>query len=129
MPSFQILRVILVLILDQNRVTVFIHLAAAPRQRTHSKNQFQRELYLTRRAGFTRWKACVGDTAKSRTADNVTWLAEVRVVEEVEELRPELHPHPLAHLGVLDHRKIRVIEPGADDHIAPQIAEARDRCK
>src|SRR5262245_17517459 len=96
---------------------------------SHLNNQFQSELHLTRRAGLPCWEARVGDTAKRRAADDVARPAEVRVVKEVEELGPELRSHPLAKPGVLDDRKISVIEPRPDDHVASQAAEARDRPK
>src|SRR5262245_38913637 len=55
-----------------------------------SKHQFHSKLDLPRRAGFTGWEARGGNPAKRRRADNIPRLPEVRVVEKVEELSPEL---------------------------------------
>ncbi len=68
-------------------------------------NQFQSELHLPRRSGFTRREARVGDPSEGRAADNIARLAKVRMVEEVEELGPELQAHSLAEPGVFDAPK------------------------
>src|SRR5262245_56208202 len=83
-----------------------------------SKHQFHSKLDLPRRTGFTGWEARVGDPAKFRRADNVPRLPEVRVVEKVEELSPELRAHALADLRIFGNRKIHVVEARPDDHVA-----------
>jgi hypothetical protein len=74
---------------------------------SHLKNQFQSELRLPRRAGFTHRKARISDTAEGRGAYYIARLAEVRMVEEAEVLGPatplgSFHGLPLKTL--LSHR-------------------------
>src|SRR5262249_60507576 len=87
------------------------------------KDQFQCELNLPRRSGFACREARAGDSTKGRAAHDVAWLAEVRMVEEVEELHPELYLYLLTESGVLDDRKIRVIEPWSWHDVAAQSTE------
>src|SRR5262245_54940016 len=91
-----------------------------------SKHQFQSKLDLARGAGFTGWEARVGDPAKVRGADTGARLPEVRVVEKVKELGPELRAHPFPDLRILDDRSIHVVEARPDDHVAAQVPEAPD---
>src|SRR5262245_28593852 len=91
-----------------------------------SKHQFHNKLDLPRRAGFTGWEARGGNPAECRRADNVPRLPEVRVVENVEELSPELRAQALADLRIFGNRKIHVVEARPDDHVAAKAAEARD---
>ena len=56
----------------------------------------------------------IGDNTKDRAGDDVARLAEVRVVEEVEELGSELHTDRLADLRVLADRKVRIAQARPD---------------
>jgi len=51
------------------------------------------------------------------------------MVEKVEELGPKLRMHIFCELGVLNDRKICVIEAGPFDYITAEVAEVVDSCK
>ena len=61
---------------------------------------------------------------ESRTR-NVTCPSpvELRVVEEIERLEPELQPHVAAGLEVLEQREIEVVDAGAAQDVASGVAE------
>src|ERR1044071_1255932 len=58
------------------------------------EKQFQCEWQLTGRARLACREARAGDAAEGRRADDVARLAEVRVIEEVEEVGPRLTRSP-----------------------------------
>src|ERR1051326_144348 len=94
------------------------------------EEQLHSKLNLARRAGIARGKACVGDDAEGRAsylrspaAGTRTRLAEVRMVEDVEDLSAELHTQSLGQVRVLDDREVSVVEGRTDDDVAPQISE------
>src|SRR5205085_10542986 len=90
-----------------------------------SEEELEGELNLARGAGVARLEARVGDDSEIADVEgavrvpvdlrDATGLAEVRVVEEVEELGAELHAHGLGQVRVLDDREVRVVEARADD--------------
>jgi len=56
--------------------------------------------------------------------DGVGRQSKVWMIEDIEELRPELQRVVLAELEILSHRKIQVAEAGAIDLVATQITES-----
>src|SRR5262245_33245344 len=64
--------------------------ARATARSAMSKREFNPELNLARRAGLSRREARSRDFAEGRAAHDVTWGAEVGMVEEIEDIRAEL---------------------------------------
>src|SRR6185369_12137203 len=56
-------------------------------------------------------------------------LAEAGMIEDIKHFRAHLQAHRLVELDVLEQGEIHVTKAGADNHIASEIAEARDRSK
>src|ERR1035441_10225033 len=83
-----------------------------------SKNQLQRKLALPRR--IARADGPEGGTGRLRVR-----YPEVRVVQNVEELRPELHPGLIADAEVLVDGKVPLVELGSSERIAADIAVRR----
>jgi len=92
---------------------------ASSREINPSVIQLYRELNLTRiirsiarRSNFA--KAGVGEVTRSRYRGNAVSTKvgsiEVRVVQDVEELRPELQPESLGDLEIPEHREIHTLE-------------------
>src|SRR4051812_29312410 len=94
-----------------------------------SEEKLEGELNLARRAGVARGEARVGDDAEGRAAGlrDAAGLPEVGVVEDVEELRAELHAHVLGEVRVLDDREVHVVEARADDDVAAETPVVEDR--
>src|SRR5215468_278463 len=72
---------------------------AVPKQ--ISKQKLQSELNASR-------AVCRNESAEGRRADEVIRQPEVRMVEEIEELRAELDGRGLLYSGVLDQREVDV---------------------
>src|SRR5215471_5321459 len=70
--------------------------------------QLQGKLDLPRRPEVARWASRAGNDSKSRIAHTQVGIAEVHLVKEVEEFRPELCSEALVDLGVLHDGEIRV---------------------
>src|SRR5262245_54545241 len=51
------------------------------------------------------------------------------MIEKIKNLDAKLHADLFAELCVLDQRKVGVVEPRTDDHVAAQISETRHRGK
>ena len=106
---------------------LFVYISQLP----ISEDDLQRELQLPRRAGVAGWesggvgyvdepKGCAshhGDTPR---------LPKVRMVEEVEDLSPELDAQILGNPGVLEEREIHVFEVWSGDDISAQVAKVED---
>src|SRR5207245_5012584 len=54
-------------------------------------------------------------------------LAELGVVEDVEELAAELHPELFGNLGVLQHREVQLRQAGTEQRVPSEIAEGTGR--
>src|SRR5690242_2352717 len=83
-----------------------------------SEYQLQCELPLPGRV-------CRTDRAEGGARDLRVRNAEIGVVQNVEELRPELQPRPLPNVEVLVDGEIPLVELGRTKRIAPHIAERR----
>src|SRR5262245_12137480 len=97
----------------------------------NSEDELQRELQLPRRAGVAgRESGAVGyvDEPKGCASHHgdTPRLPKVRMVEEVEDLSPELDTQILVNPGVLEDREIRVFEVWSGDDISAQVAEVED---
>src|ERR1043166_1698641 len=93
------------------------------------KHKLQSKLQLPRRARIAGGKARIGDSAESRATHHSAGLPEVRMVENVESLRSQLQVSFFVKFDVLEHRDVHVIETRSNNHVATQIAEARDSRK
>src|SRR6267378_7925936 len=91
------------------------------------EQNFGGELDLPRRAGVAGREARIANHAERRAADcrDAARLAEVRLVEQVEDLEAELHARRAGHLHVLDDRQVGVAESRADDGVPREISEMR----
>src|SRR5580765_1704451 len=83
------------------------------------------QLNLARRTRIAGREPRCRDHAEAGAADggNPSRLTEVRVVEQVEGLEPELEPRTRAERRPLGQREVHVREPGADDDVPAEIAE------
>src|SRR5262249_22290256 len=96
-----------------------------------SEDELQRELQLPRRAGVAGWESgAVGwgdepEGCASHSGDTPR-LPKVSMVEEVEDLGPELDTQTLANRGVLEDREIRAFEVWFGDDISAQVAKVED---
>src|SRR5437879_7218387 len=97
-------------------------------QATPSELEPQPELNLHRHGGFIRTPHLSGRLTKgSGIRDKVSRLVELRAVEDVVQLGPELHTHALGNLrGLLEHH-IPVIDSRAIKSIADQISSPPER--
>src|SRR6185503_20515548 len=69
-----------------------------------------------------------GDASKaSRDRDIGPRCTEIGVIRCVEKLRPELHRHPLADLGVLQHADVENDVAGSEQKVAGAISERKRR--
>lgn len=59
------------------------------------------------------WVASVGDVSEAAAADVTARIKELRVVEDVEEFRPNLERHGFPNRNDLRDPEIGVIDPGA----------------
>src|SRR6185295_13715995 len=96
----------------------------APGERLISERQPRDELQLPRRTRFSRWQARSRDLAERRAADDVAGWTEVRMVEQVEDIEPELDAGASPEALVLHERQVRIVEGGPDQRISAEIAEA-----
>jgi hypothetical protein len=94
-----------------------------------SKNQLDAKLHLPRRPRFAGWKARVRDAPEARSANDISRLAKVCMVEQIEYLDPELHADLVAQISGFHERKVSIVESWPDDHIPPQVAKAGNRRK
>src|SRR5664280_698948 len=78
------------------------------------ENQLQRKLALPRRVAGA-------DGPEGGAGGLRVRYPEVRVVQNVEELRPELHPGLIADAEVLVDGKVPLIEVGSTERIAADI--------
>src|SRR5262252_693968 len=84
----------------------------ADRSHTPLEEELRGELNLARRSGVAGREARVADHAERRAADrrDASGLTEVRLVEQVENLDPQLDARAARQRDVLDHREIGVAE-------------------
>src|SRR5258707_2390694 len=82
-----------------------------------SKQHLQSELVLSRTPHRARNRAC------RRRADRAVRKPEIRMVEKVERLHAELHPHSLRDRKALEQREVPLGQPRAGKNIAPRVAE------
>ncbi len=75
-------------------------------------NQFQSELNLARREGGS-------DLSERRVVGYVIRIAKVRVLQNIEEFRPELQGHSLSDAEALVRGQVRLFEAGCAERIAP----------
>lgn len=68
--------------------------------------------------------ACRSDLAKSRRAQKIVRQVEVGMIEEIEELGPELQIHSLRKCSVLNQRGVHVVIPGTVKNISSGVAKA-----
>src|SRR5262245_51158831 len=94
----------------------------------------QRELqnaWVTRGAEGTerpaRARHAGGDGRALRDRADPFREVEVRTVEEIEELRPELQPVALGERDVLQQRKVHVVRPGTFQDVATRRAQRAER--
>src|SRR5262245_38962183 len=89
-----------------------------------SEQEFHRELYLSRRSRIAGREARVADHAERRAADrrHASRLTEVRLVEQVEELQPQLGACAANERHVLDERQVRIPESRPDDRVPREVA-------
>ena len=93
-----------------------------------SEQVFQRELQdarIARRRETTECPARARRAGSRRRRDRADsfWKVEVRAVEEIEELRPELQPAAFAERNVLDQRKVYEVRPRTFQDVATRRAE------
>src|SRR5260370_14230006 len=101
-----------------------------------SESQLQTQLNRTRtsrthgrvgsrnvRSGATATEAAHGWIVEAETVLTAVWIGEVRVIENVEELSPELGAHVLAEMPVLRHGEVHVAETGIGENVASHGAE------
>ena len=67
-----------------------------------SELQLQGELNLPRRSKVARREACGSDLSETAIANRQVRVTEIRVIEQVEQLRAELQIDPFRKLRVLD---------------------------
>src|SRR4051812_14478169 len=93
--------------------------AATIRERSSLEQQFEPQLRLPHRCvrGERRDGADRGRSHLRRG------LAEVRVVEDVEELSAELQLDLLANPEVLEQREVEILETGSADGVASRVPE------
>src|SRR5215510_12909255 len=96
-----------------------------------SEDELQRELQLPRRAGVAGCESGAvgwGDESKGCASHrgDTPRLPKVRMVEEVEDLGPELDTQILGYPGGLEDREIRVFEVWSGDDISAQVAKVED---
>ena len=65
---------------------------------------------------------------RSQAAPSAVWVAEVDVVEGVEELRPEFNRVIFVELGGFVQREVEVLESGPDHRVPPEITKTVLRC-
>src|SRR5262245_21191653 len=89
------------------------------------KHRLQPELNLPRRADDLRNRSRVAG------ADGRVRQVELRCIEEIEDLRPELQPHALTDAKLLEQGKVEIHTPSSVQDIAAGIAvcELRGRRK
>ena len=97
-----------------------------------SEQVFQRELQdarIARRRETTECPARARRAGSRRRRDRADsfWKVEVRAVEEIEELRPELQPVAFGERNVLDQRKVYEVRPRTFQDVAPRRAERAER--
>src|SRR3954452_15028372 len=83
------------------------------------------KLYLARRARFPAGETRIRDPSKVGSTHDTPGLAEICVVQDVEQFGPELDPHSIAYLSVLQNREVGVVEGRSDNNVAPKAAKAR----
>ena len=67
-----------------------------------SELQLQGELNLSRRAEVARRKTCASDPSEAAIANGQVRVAEIRMIEQVEQLCSQLQIDPFRKLRVLD---------------------------
>src|ERR1035438_962586 len=101
-----------------------------------SENKLQAELHRARASrthgrvggghvgsGTTASEATHGRIVEAETILAAVWVGEVGMVENVEELSPELGAEPLAEMKVLRQREVHVLETGIGENVAAHGAE------
>src|SRR5262249_56305291 len=83
------------------------------------------ELDLSRRSGIACRESRVADDPERGAANRrcTAGLTEVRLVEQVEELEPQLHARAALQRDVLDDREVGVAEPRPVDRVASEAAD------
>ena len=85
------------------------------------------ELDLPRRAGIACREARVADDAERRAAHRrrAARLAEIRLVEQVEDLDAKLYARAALQRHVLNHREVGIPESRTVEHVASEVSEMR----
>src|SRR5580658_2435068 len=101
-----------------------------------SKNELQTELNsaasaraddgigsrnIRRGTGAAKWLN--GRVVETETALSAIRVGEIRMIKDVEKLRPELRAHALRKVPILSHRKINVFEAEIGEGVAAHVAE------
>src|SRR5690242_3011139 len=81
-----------------------------------SKQQFEAELEVARRLRGTH-------PSKRRRSQEEIGKIEVRVVQQVEGLQPELHPHGLGECEILQKRNVDILQAGTGHDVAARVAK------
>ena len=91
------------------------------------EEHFCGELDLPRRAGIACREPRVADDAERRAAHRrrAARLAEVRLVEQVEDLDAKLYARAALQRHVLDDREVGIAESRAVEHVASEVSEMR----
>jgi len=94
-----------------------------------SKCQFHSKLNLPVIGSRCGDPSLVPAVASRRSKDNVTWLHEVGMVEQIEKLGSELQIHSLSQGRIFDQSKVCVKEPRPNNRVSAQVAEGPSRRK
>src|SRR4249919_2807063 len=89
------------------------------------EEDFRGELNLPRRAGIAGREPRVADDAERRAAHRrrAARLAEIRLVEQVEDLDAKLYARAALQRHVLDDREVGIAESRAVEHVASEVSE------
>ena len=110
----------------ENELQGKLHRARPTRliQRTQSAQATgQRSCGLAKRAGGRKAGGVLVEGTVVRCVDS----AEIRMVEDVEELSADLQPHDFSKMKVLGQREIEVLEAGVGKHVAAHVSELPKR--
>ena len=95
-------------------------------------NHFYRELNLPRRSLGRSDQSRIGDRIAAGVKDIpvIQGRREVRPIEDIEELRPELYVERIRNsldVVVLEYGKIQIQKPRSDDGVPPEVSTQCDR--
>ena len=74
--------------------------------------------------GISKWIPG-GNAVAGRVGDEVrqVWIGEIGVIENIEELSPELQNCMLGQVGIFEDREVEFFEGGSAQRVAPEITE------